>query len=89
MYGHPSFDAAKALGFDGYPSFSIGKEIHDQNVEGAFSRRVISKKRLDLPDCAEYHRLDLEEVKKASVFTLLAYTGGRLPKDFYSFIGEW
>jgi len=76
------FNDALALGFEGYPAFSLDKDVHDENVMGALMRRLPPRSR---PDFFNYlNRHLLPEDFKGSDFSLLAYTGAGLASDSFS-----
>ena len=75
----PDFEAAKAEGFQGYPSFRLGHARHEENVLEAFMVRLPSRKRGDFKEYLASHSLPTDFA--GSDFSLLAHTGGRLPGD--------
>lgn len=73
------FAAAKAEGFQGYPSFRLSQRQHEENVLDAFMVRLPSRKRGDFKEYLTSHSLPPDFT--GSDFALLAHTGGRLPGD--------
>lgn len=78
------FDAARSLGFEGYPSFKIEKEIHSNGVLEAFQRRIPARSRGDFYKYLEMFRLPPDS--NISDFALLGYSGAKLPGDEFSIL---
>lgn len=66
-------------GFQGYPAFRQRESEHSQGVIDAFMRRLPPRNREDFGDYLARHRIPTEPM--ISDFSLLAYTGARLPSD--------
>jgi len=75
--------AAKDEGFTGYLAFNMNKKAHNRNVMESFSTRLPS------PSRSDYHKFlkhwGIPEDAGFSSLTLLTITGGRLPRDTFSF----
>ncbi len=80
-------DYQKAIeqGFTGYPAFPLECARHD-NVLPMFLRRLPPRQRSDFLDFLAYYRLPRNAA--LSDFSLLANTGGRLPRDGFSVIPD-
>jgi hypothetical protein len=78
------FKKALDLGFDGYPAFSIDKEIHTTGVLDAFMRRLPPRKRGDFQKYLEI--LCLPQNVDISDFALLGYSAAKLPSDSFSIL---
>jgi hypothetical protein len=76
------FKKAMQLGFGGYPAFSIDREVHSNGVLEAFMRRIPSRKREDFNKYLEILRLKSDS--NINDFTLLGYSGAKLPGDTFS-----
>lgn len=73
-------------GFTGYPAFSLSQRIHSNNIMATFSSRLPPRSRADF---AKYLKsYCLPEDFSGSDIVLLAYTGGSLPSDRFSFIPD-
>jgi hypothetical protein len=78
------FDELERLGYQGYPAFSLKREIHREGVLAAFMRRLPPRTR---PDFEEYKRqFRLSELLHVSDFGLLAVTEAKLPNDGFSLV---
>ncbi len=78
------FTNAKRFGFNGYPAFSIDRSVHTDGILDAFLRRIPSRKREDFNKYLEALRLSSDE--NISDFSLLGYSGAKLPGDSFSLI---
>lgn len=78
---------AKKMGFVGYPAFSIKEEEHTEGVMETFARRLPPKSRGDFNKYLELYRLPKD--KDISDFSLLAYSGAKLPTDGFSIINPF
>lgn len=79
------FKSALALGFDGYPAFNINEPLHTQGVLDAFMRRLPPSTRGDFRQYLEILRLP-PDLEKISDFSLLGYSGARLPSDGFQIV---
>ncbi|WP_289138849.1 HIRAN domain-containing protein [uncultured Pseudomonas sp.] len=75
----PDFIEALNSGFIGYPAFHLFQEIHTIGVLDAFLRRLPPRSRSDFNLYLQHFGLNPDF--KASEFSLLGYTGARLPSD--------
>lgn len=73
------YKQALAAGFIGYPAFNIDVEIHNFGVMDAFVRRLPPRRRADFNTYLE--QFGLKPDMPASDFSLLGYTGAKLPSD--------
>ncbi len=80
----PEVEKAKKLGFAGYPAFKLEQQEHRQGVLAAFLRRLPPRARPDFDAYKAQFRLKPDLA--LSDFTLLAYTGARLPSDGFSVV---
>ena len=78
---------AKKLGFDGYPAFKQLDKEYTEGVMETFSRRVPPKSRGDYNKYLTLFRLPTDTV--ISDFSLLGYTGAKLPTDGFSIINPF
>lgn len=74
--------AAKALGYRGYPAFNLDRPEHVR-VLGAFMRRLPPRERTDFPKYLERFRIEDRDI---SDFSLLGYTEAKLPTDGFSIV---
>lgn len=78
---------AKGHGFVGYPTF---KQLDKEYIEGVmetFVRRIPPKSRGDFKKYLEMYRLPID--RDISDFSLLGYTGAKLPTDGFSIINPF
>lgn len=80
----PDFEQAVAFGFTGYPGFGIAMDVHENGVLEAFQQRLPFRKREDFGKYLEMFRLPQDI--KISDFSLLGYSGAKLPGDQFSII---
>ena len=80
----PEFLAAKAGGFQGFPAFAISDRETRIGVLESLSRRLPSRRRDDFSAFLSQHHLPVNW--PYSDLALLAYTGGKLPSDGFSFV---
>lgn len=81
--GRPMADLMD-LGYQGYPAFSLRREIHTANVVETFLRRLPPRTR---PDFLQYvGGFSIASNAKASDLALLALTGAKLPSDGFSLV---
>lgn len=86
-YENEETKKAQALGFEGLTAFPYAdKKLYNGSVESVLSKRLASPLRSDYQDYLLSHRLDPAQAEKLSVLGLLAYTGGKLVGDGYSFM---
>lgn len=79
-----SYEELKALGFEGYPAFSLKKERHDDGVDDVLARRLPPAVR---PDFAAYQsQFRIRPGTDLSLIELLAVTEGKLPSDGFSLV---
>ena len=80
------FKKAKSFGFENHPAFTLEQEIHSNGVLETLMLRLPPRKRGDFPKYLELLRLpaDREISGKISDFSLLAYSGAKLPGDGFS-----
>lgn len=77
-------DAARALGFAGYPAFDLDDSRPRRDVIEIFARRLLSEKR---GDYADYLReFALPDGYRPTPFDLLAYSQGVVPGDPFYFV---
>lgn len=82
------FKEAKEKGFRGFESFKITKESH-LNVMGLLNYRLPPKKRADFSQFLESIYISPNLKEEISYFSLLGYSGGKLPDDTYSFYNDY
>lgn len=75
------YQTAIKLGFNGYPAFPLERDTHSHEVLEAFKRRLPPRSRSDFDKYLEILRLPSAEI---SDFSLLGYSGARLPGDSFS-----
>jgi hypothetical protein len=81
-----SYDEVRKLGYEGYPAFALSEQHHPKSVRAALMRRVPPRTRPDFPVyLAQFGFSGDADVSDA---VLLAYTGGKLPSDGFSFAPE-
>ncbi len=78
------FKKAVSFGFVGYPAFSAEVELHSNRVLEAFQRRLPPRGREDFGKYLEMFRLPKNS--EISDFSLLGYSGAKLPGDEFSII---
>jgi len=79
-----TFDEIAFLGYQGYPAFSLNKELHTEGVLSAFMRRLPPRTR---PDFEAFKRqFRLSELLHISDLALLATTEAKLPNDGFSLV---
>lgn len=81
---HPDYQRARELGFEMYPAFGRGSELHKSGVLDTFMRRLPPRKREDFADFLALHRLP--SPFPFSEVALLGYTGARLPSDGFALV---
>ncbi len=88
-YLHNSKDYEEALevGFKGYTAFKMQERVHTNNVREIFARRLPDKSRPDYADFLKYYRIAVEA--NLDNLSVLAYTGGELPSDGFSFLPSY
>jgi len=74
----PDYRSAIECGFAGHPAFRLSAERH-HNVMDTFARRLPTKKRHDYGRYLELRAISPDA--SISDFTLLGYTGAKLPDD--------
>ncbi len=74
----------RALGYRGYPAFSVSTETHRERVLEAFLRRLPPVDRSDFDDFLRHYQIDPR--KRPDPFVILALTGAKLPSDGFSLI---
>lgn len=82
--GTNDYNEAAHLGYRGYPAFRLNEREHASGVLEAFARRLPPEKRSDFSQYKESLRVRADA--KISTFGLLAYSGGKLPSDGFSFV---
>ncbi|AJI96701.1 hypothetical protein BD65_1883 [Yersinia ruckeri] len=80
------FINAQAKGFQGFPAFDIKNRTHSNDVMQTFMRRLPPRRREDFLDYLNNFRLP--ETFNGSDFALLAYTGGKVAGDGFSFVPD-
>jgi hypothetical protein len=78
------FARARALGFRGFPAFTIDHKSATEGVLDAFLRRLPPRKREDFADFLTQHWLP--HPFPLSDFALLGYTGAKLPSDGFALV---
>ncbi len=78
----PDYQTAIKLGFSGYPAFPIDNNIYNNEVLEAFKRRLPPRSRNDFNKYLEILRLP--PVVEITDFSLLGYSGAKLPGDSFS-----
>ena len=73
-----------ALGYAGYPAFTLGTTPFEQDVMKAFRRRLPTRDRSDYADYLQHFRLTTDLM--VSDFALLGLTGAKLPSDGFSVV---
>ncbi|MCK5707550.1 MAG: HIRAN domain-containing protein [Candidatus Aureabacteria bacterium] len=73
------FERATDLGFTIYPPFKINPELYNSGVLEAFMRRITPRTRNDFAEYLEEFRIPNNV--QIDDFTLLGYTGAKLPSD--------
>ena len=85
-YDNDDATRARAIGFNGFTTFPADKEsLYNGNVDTVLSKRLASTSRPDYEQYLVSHRINPEQAEKLSVLGLLAYTGGKLASDGFSF----
>ncbi len=79
------FLKVQSLEFEGYPGFSIEKEVHE-NVLGSFMKRLPPRSRRDFGRFLDALRIKPEAKDEISDFALLGYSGAKLPDDDFTVI---
>jgi len=80
----PGMEAARQMGFEGYPAFPLKQVEHSHQVMEAFMRRLPPRSRGDFN-----HYLELRAIpagSEISDFALLGYSGAKLPNDGFELI---
>lgn len=78
------FAEASALGFQGYPAFDLRQTVHDHQVLEAFMRRLPPRSRQDFGRYLELR--GIPRGVQIDDFTLLGYTGAKLPNDGFELV---
>ncbi|WP_051534390.1 hypothetical protein [Deefgea rivuli] len=81
------YNFAIKQGFKGYAAFSLEKPVHNVGVMDALARRLPPRKREDFSNYLMQFRLPSSF--SGSDFSLLGYTGGKLPSDTFSFVPDF
>lgn len=84
LKGHPDYEMARDLGFQGFPAFDLKSEETARGVMAAFMRRLPSRNREDFSAYLARHRLPT--ALSFSDFALLGYTGAKLPSDGFALV---
>lgn len=85
-YNNADTAQARELGFTGFTSFPVTDGmLYNGSVETVLAKRLAPTSRSDYRDYLLSHRIDPEQADKLSVLGLLAYTGGKLAGDGFSF----
>lgn len=79
-----TFEELRALGYSGYPAFSMGRSIHRAGVRAALLRRLPPRQRSDFGAYAAQFRL--REPERLSDFALLGRTEAKVPSDGFSIV---
>jgi len=79
-----TFERLLALGYRGYPGFSLRREVHDKGVLEALMRRLPPRSRQDFGDYKRQFRLPSQ--LELSDLALLARTEAKLPSDGFSVV---
>lgn len=79
------FQDAEQQGFHGYPAFALTRQLHSE-VMRTFLRRLPPRNRSDFSDFLKFYRLPIDG--DISDFALLANTGGKLPRDWFSVVPD-
>jgi hypothetical protein len=78
---------AQDLGFNGLTAFPFHSDkIYTNHVKETLEKRLAPSSRLDYADYLRAYRLPIQMADKFSVMQLLAYTGGVLAGDGFSFV---
>jgi hypothetical protein len=78
------FEDLFALGFEGYPAFSLKRREYEGDAVGVFLRRLPPSSRPDFSDYCRQFRIQPESVP--SGFSLLGLTEAKLPGDGFSIV---
>lgn len=78
------YDSLVKLGYDGYPAFSLKKDIHVEGVDDVFLRRLPPANRPDFVAYKSQFRVPADT--QLSLMALLAVTEGKLPSDGFSVV---
>jgi hypothetical protein len=78
------FDELLALGYTGYPAFSMHQAVHRTGVKPALLRRLPPRQRSDFQDYAAQFRIPHPE--QMSDFALLGRTEAKVPSDGFSIV---
>lgn len=78
------FSEALTLGFQGYPAFDLRQTVHNHQVLEAFMRRLPPRSRQDFGRYLELRGIPKEI--QIDDFTLLGYTGAKLPNDGFELV---
>ncbi len=85
-YDNADTAQARELGFAGFTSFPVSNGMmYNGSVETVLAKRLAPTSRSDYADYLLSHRIDPAHADKLSVLGLLAYTGGKLAGDGFSF----
>jgi hypothetical protein len=84
LKGSSEFEAAKAAGFQGFPTFAIADGEARVGVLESLNRRLPSNRRDDFKAFLNQHHLPTDW--HHTDLALLGYTGGRLPSDGFAFV---
>jgi hypothetical protein len=79
-----TYEQLVALGYQGYPAFSLKRNLHQGGIVATFMRRLPPRSR---PDFAEYmQQFRLKPTSVRSDVALLASTESKLPSDGFSLV---
>jgi hypothetical protein len=79
-----TYDRLLGLGYQGYPAFSLAKELHTEGVLSAFMRRLPPRARSDFEEYKAQFRLPVD--LPVSDLGLLGVTEAKLPSDGFSLV---
>lgn len=85
-YDNDDVARAREAGFVGFTAFPANQTApYNGSVEAVLAKRLASPSRPDYQEYLRSHRIDPAQAEKLSVLGLLAYTGGKLASDGFSF----
>jgi hypothetical protein len=87
LMGSEDFEAARKLGFAGYPAFRLSAPIHTRSVLDPFLRRIPPRTRTDFPKFM--HAIGLDPNRHVSDLALLAYSEARDISDGFSLVNRF
>jgi hypothetical protein len=82
LQGTDDFKNAQTKGFNGYPAFEIGSEIH-HNILDVFLKRLPPKSRSDFDRYLDSFRIPPAKKDIISPFALLGYSGAKVAGDSF------